>query len=667
MRILKSLFLFVIAIVLVAVAAVFVIPKEKIAQAAFAKIEDATGRKITASGDVSIRLFPVLGVSISGVEMANADWSTLGPMVSAEQLNVGVKTGPLLQKRIEVSQLELIAPKLILEIASNGTGNWVFNAKAPNDAASTANNTTPSATTTPTSVPDVTLSTVTIKNGDLRFVDHAAASDYQLSALNLTLDWPTLAADVSASLSAQFNGQPISVTLASTSPMDLINGKSATVDLSADLSGSQIKYDGTVSMAPNATGSLNADIPNIPALLSLAGLSGVALPDFIGNSAKVKTDISVSENRISLPNLSVGLTKNAISASLDIALAAKATVSGSVNIGDFDMRSAGGADQGTAGSKTSASTSTGWSTAPIDVSALGALNADIALTARSLKLDALSTQAISGRIALSDSRATVTLNDVAAYDGNIKGEVILNGRKGLSSSADLRATQIAMKPLLTEMAEITKFGGRADVSLSYLSNGNSLDALIKNLSGQGAISFAQGHFDGVDMDKLMRSGDVGSGTTVFDDLNASFSIKEGVVTNKDLKLSLPNFATFGEGQINLGGQTIDYLLSPKALKARDGKGLSIPVRIKGPWSGPKIIPDLEAAVNQNLEAEKAKAEAKVKAAVEAEKKKIEEKAKKKVEKALGVEVQKGQKVEDAVKKKIEDEAKKGVLKLLGKK
>ena len=159
---------------------------------------------------------------------------------------------------------------------------------------------------------------------------------------------------------------------------------------------------------------------------------------------------------------------------------------------------------------------------------------------------------------------------------------------------------------------------------------------------------------------------VGSGTTVFDDLSATFTIAEGVVQNKDLTLSLPNFVTSGAGWVNLGDQSIDYLLSPKALKARDGKGLSVPVRIKGSWQSPKIIPDLEAALEQNLAEERAKAEAEIKARAEEEKKKLEAKAKKKVSDALGVEVRDGQKIEDAVKQKLEDKAKEGLLNLLGK-
>ena len=142
------------------------------------------------------------------------------------------------------------------------------------------------------------------------------------------------------------------------------------------------------------------------------------------------------------------------------------------------------------------------------------------------------------------------------------------------------------------------------------------------------------------------------GTTVFNQMGASFEIVDGVLRNDNLNMLLENYRTTGKGRVGLGARDIDYTFVPTALRARSGKGLAIPVRIRGPWANPKILPDLGAAIDLNLAEEKAKIEEKARDAV-----------KNKIEQELGVVTEEGQSVEDAVKEKVEDKLKKELLKI----
>jgi AsmA protein len=104
--------------------------------------------------------------------------------------------------------------------------------------------------------------------------------------------------------------------------------------------------------------------------------------------------------------------------------------------------------------------------------------------------------------------------------------------------------------------------------------------------------------------------------------------------------------------VGLGAQTINYVFTPVALKASSGKDLAFPVKIYGPWSNPKIIPDLSAAIDLNFKEKK-----------EEVKQKANDAIKKKVEQELGVTVGEGQSVEDAVKQGVEDKLKKELFKI----
>ena len=97
--------------------------------------------------------------------------------------------------------------------------------------------------------------------------------------------------------------------------------------------------------------------------------------------------------------------------------------------------------------------------------------------------------------------------------------------------------------------------------------------------------------------------------------------------------------------------------NPKRFKIHDrrfneGTGIAIPVRIRGPWADPSILPDLEAAIDLNFaeEAERLKTQA-------------EDAVRNRVAEELGVSGDAAQDLEGAAKTKIEDEIKKGLRSL----
>ena len=205
-----------------------------------------------------------------------------------------------------------------------------------------------------------------------------------------------------------------------------------------------------------------------------------------------------------------------------------------------------------------------------------------------------------------------------------------------------------MQPLLMQAAGLSRFKGMGDAELSFLGSGASLDAIMRSLRGNGAVNVGRGSIDGIDLDALMGNFDVQGGTTVFDSLGATFAIDSGVLRNSDLLMMLPNFTATGVGQVGLGAQTIDYTVTPKALRVNGDRGLAIPVRIVGPWAAPQIKPDLQAAIDLNFASEKAKAQQKLEDALQQK---------------LGVVREEGQSVEDAVKDRVEDELKRKLFKM----
>jgi AsmA protein len=87
----------VVVMAAIVLGAVVFLPSERVARIAADHLSKASGREVTLSGETTLSLYPVLGVSTGAVEVANADWSDAGPMLRAESLKIGVAPMPLLR------------------------------------------------------------------------------------------------------------------------------------------------------------------------------------------------------------------------------------------------------------------------------------------------------------------------------------------------------------------------------------------------------------------------------------------------------------------------------------------------------------------------------------------------------------------------------------------
>lgn len=88
--------------------------------------EDATGRDVSLSGDLSFRLLPSPALTVEGLSLSNIEGASSETMVRLKALDVRVRFLPLLAGTVEVERIVLEEPDLVLEILPDGTTNWDF-------------------------------------------------------------------------------------------------------------------------------------------------------------------------------------------------------------------------------------------------------------------------------------------------------------------------------------------------------------------------------------------------------------------------------------------------------------------------------------------------------------------------------------------------------------
>jgi AsmA protein len=324
---------------------------------------------------------------------------------------------------------------------------------------------------------------------------------------------------------------------------------------------------------------------------------------------------------------------------------------------------------GVSGGKRTDMKADGWPTDTIDVSGMGGLDLAVALVAPSIDLGVAKLGPTGLKLTMDRARAVFDIREMAAYGGQITGEFVVNGRGGLSVGGNLNFAGLAMQPLLSDLAGYDRLIGSGDLEVQFLGVGNSLDAIMKSLKGQGTLELGKGELRGFDLGGMLRTldaGYVGEGQkTIFDGLAGTFTMADGVLSNSDLKLVAPYVTAAGSGEIGVGARTLNYRLRPTALAEADGTGgVMVPLLITGPWANPKFRLDLESIAREKMEAEARALEERARqAAAEAEAKaKAELEAKLKEE--LGVEVLDGESLEDATRRRAEEALEEETRKLL---
>ncbi|MGV8987219.1 MAG: AsmA family protein [Cypionkella sp.] len=647
----------IVLIALTAAGALLLIPSTKIAQLAEGQFESATGRKITFSGAVHSTIWPQLGVRTGPVEIANADWAEDGPMLAAKGLEIGIDLASLFGGDIRLSKVKVLSPRILLERRKDGIGNWEF--ISPSGTAGTRSGGTNGTTGFGMGggMQAFSLDEGVISDGSVTWIDQVTGQRIALSNIDATLEIPSYFGPANLNLKFAVNGKAMTLTGKLGEFANFIAGQVVPADLSVGIGPSTVGFKGNLGTSPlTAQGNLAANLKDPAALAALVGQAAPGLPKGLGrDTITVKGDVTLSpEGTMHLGGGMMTLDGNAVSVAADVTFPkGQPTINAQIGAGALDLSAlAGPGGGGGAGSGTKAAS--GWSTAPIDASALRAMDAEVALTATSIDLGVAKLGQTRALITVVNGRAVADLRQVAAYGGTVTGQMVVNARSGLSVAANLAAKGVSMRPLLSDLADYQRLDAKADVAVKLLASGNNQAALARSLSGSGNFNLGKGELQGLDLLGMLRTLNlnfVGEGAkTIFDQVSASFTIDKGVLANNDLALKAPLLTAVGKGRIDIGAQKLNYTVTPTALSNADGTGgVSVPLDISGSWAKPKFDIDFNAMSGGK---------------VDAAKKQLEDKARAEVAKKLGITAQDGQSAQDAIRKKLQDEATNGLLNLL---
>jgi len=426
------------------------------------------------------------------------------------------------------------------------------------------------------------------------------------------------------SLNAKLNGAMGNIVAALSLPNLEGNAQSfKSGALTLDLDVKQPEQAFKVKLSSPLSGNFQARQFNLSNLVVAVNASGDKLPNkSVSSEMKGSVQIDATKETVQA-NLAGGLLQSQVKARVGVNGFAEPAIHFDVDVDQFD------ADLYLP-KKSPSEQKSKEPEQPLDLSALRKLNLDGSLRIGSLKV--ANVRSTSVRLGMKARNGQVNVAPLSAnlYQGSMKGSLSVNAQATPHISINQNLSGVNIAVLTKDAANFDTLEGKGNVGMNLTMQGNTVSAMKKALNGTMSLNLADGAIKGINIAKKLRDAQAmlgkGGGSaqtqsanqsekTDFSELKATFNVNNGVAHNDDLSLKSPLLRLTGNGDINIGNDSMNYIAKAtlaKTLEGQGGKdtvgGITVPVRVSGPFADLKYTLDFGAMVGevakQKVEAKK---------------------------------------------------------------
>ena len=353
----------------------------------------------------------------------------------------------------------------------------------------------------------------------------------------------------------------------------------------------------TINAAPPA-GSLGHQ--NIPTELTLD------IPGLLTRQLTAKAEVRINGHMLLINGLSGSLDDGKFNGWASVDLASKPLVKLDL---DFQRLNLGATTSKPATNPMPQSDMQPWSDAPIDISGLNYVDAQVRISAAELNIGEARFAPAAIDATLASGVLKTSFSHLGAYDGQANGVLSIDASTNNPSYAlQADVTGVRALPLLSSLADFGNVDGKMQAKADVRGTGTSLRAIMSSLTGTASVDVRDGAIRNLNLAKMIRALTSGtlSGwqqrpdqTTDLSQLSATATIAQGKATTNDLFLAGPLVRMTGAGTVDLGSKTLAFRVEPKLVMTTEGQGgnadpigLGIPVIVQGTWNEPRIYPDV---------------------------------------------------------------------------
>ncbi|MDJ0834303.1 MAG: AsmA family protein [Gammaproteobacteria bacterium] len=646
-------------------------------------VKQQTGRELSFQGDISLTLYPSLGMKLGAMTFANAPGFGTQPMLSVQHASVSVDLLSLLSLQPEIAQLVLDGLSVDLRTNRDGVSNWQDLVAAEEPTSTPARGTEPSAAEDgqPLTLAGA-FGGLNITNASLNWVDDSAEASYQIRdlslqsgriatgqpfplALTMNLSSPQqLAVDVS--LTTEVLLQPHKLMLTSLQLQTSAQGAMIPVDdLQLSLGGDaeyllnraelavkgfntelQTRGGAVESAQVSLAGEIGFDVNqsrlNIAVLDLMARLQGDSIPNRSLNaglsSARVQADLN--QRTLSLEDMTLALNQDRFNGFLKVLDYAQPALQFelSAKLLDVDKLLGTPAAEPAGPAPVSETAAAEDIEIALPLELLRELQIDGQVQVNRLQVQGLSLNNVLLKLDAQQGVIDLKPLQMELYGGRFKGAVQVDARgeqPRYQVSKQLSTFQVGS--FLEDFTGDDPISGEVNLELDARTGGNWLSELKANLNGDLAVEIKDGALTGFNLRHEVEKAKARfKGKTLppqenlvtdFSAMSLSGRVVNGVFTSDDLKLQAPLLRVGGKGSVNLVEETVDYLVNSKVVGTSKGQQGAEVDELSGllipvAIKGPWLGPDIDVQLDEMMKARLDQEKARLREQLEQEKAEI---------------------------------------------
>lgn len=256
---------------------------------------------------------------------------------------------------------------------------------------------------------------------------------------------------------------------------------------------------------------------------------------------------------------------------------------------------------------------------PLPFDQLDHLSAAGVLDIGKLSVGGLRLAALKLRVDAPQGQDKRLITTAALYGGSLNSSTHVQRGETPRLRQSLQLAGVDLAALLAALGQPPQLSGRADLQLDLAGRGHSRDALEQSLAGELALDVADGSLRGLNLAEVLRHAlaqlrgqdfaETETQETTFTRLLVKGHVDARQLRAEDVVLRSPLYRAEGSGRLAFATQTLDAALRLSLVEAPSSAGeeplaelagLSLPLRLSGPWDAPQCTFDLRAALSPKL-------------------------------------------------------------------
>ena len=561
------------------------------------EIRAATGFDPVLAGEVTFSSFPSTAASFEKVSLGSAAGGPQGqrPALSAERLTAQLRFFPLLFGRIEVAEITLHRPHVLVDLDADGQSNWALlvstlsNTLRPDNRAERV----------------MSFSEIRLVDGTIALRDLARGETETIEEVELSVAWPAIAKSLGATGHFVWRGERVDASLSLSDFLAALSGERAGLKFRVNAPPLKLAFDGHIGHLPTlkVEGTLAADSESLRNALLWVGQK--PLPGGGFGRFSLKAQMHAVGNTVALSGVNVELDGNAAEGVLTFVAHRNTLMQGTLAAEELDITPY------ISDLRLRDESEREWNRVPFVLDGFGGLDFDLRLSASRILAGGAKLGRTAIGAALRDGRLGVTIGDSQAFGGTLKGSfAFAKASAGAELKAQLQFTEVDLESSLNALIGVRRLEGRGNIQIALEAEGRDVDALTRAVNGTGTLVASQGALTGLNVEQVLRrlerrplsgAGEFRGGRTPFDKLAVSLKVTDGTATVEHVRMegSAIRLAIGGSASIPARALDLQGVASLVGVAGKDAAAFELPFVVRGRWDDPVMLPDVQSLIRRS--------------------------------------------------------------------